>query len=147
LEILFGNLLPYVSHIERFTRSGTVALHKLGCQIPISKGSLLMLGFIYHSGEINAIEKFGKCQNLARIYTGLQKFTLGEYSFLHKESGEGFLLDYLGHKEFFKGDDLFGIKGGCHVPPLQIGEGVLPTWPFWFATAIIFIPFYSFELK
>jgi len=26
LEILFGNLIPCVSHIERFTRSGTVVL-------------------------------------------------------------------------------------------------------------------------
>jgi len=57
---------------------------ELGCQIPISKGSLLMLVLIYHSGEINAIEKFGKCQNLARIYTGLQRFTLGGYPFLNK---------------------------------------------------------------
>jgi hypothetical protein len=68
-------------------------------------------------------------------------------SFSISNLARAFLLDYLRHEEFFKGYDLFGVEGGCHVPPLQIGEGVLPTWPFWFATAIIFIPFYSFELK
>src|SRR4030042_2241716 len=44
----------------------------------------------------------------------LQKLLLGEYPFLHEQSGKGFLLDHLGHEEFFKGNDLFWVKWGCH---------------------------------
>jgi hypothetical protein len=35
------------------------------------------------------------------------KLPLGEYPFLNNQPREGFLLDYLGHEEFFKGNDLF----------------------------------------
>ena len=41
----------------------------------------------------------------------LQKLFLGENSFLDKQSGEGFLLNHLGHQKFFKGNDLFGVEG------------------------------------
>jgi len=42
----------------------------------------------------------------------IQKLLFGKYTFLNKQPGEGFLLDYVGHQEFFKGNDLFGVKGG-----------------------------------
>jgi len=35
-----------------------------------------------------------------------------KYPFLRWQPGEGFLLGYLKQKEFFKGNDLFGVKGG-----------------------------------
>jgi hypothetical protein len=44
----------------------------------------------------------------------LQKLLLGEDPFINKERGKGFLLGSLGHEEFVKGDDLFGIKADCH---------------------------------
>jgi len=44
----------------------------------------------------------------------IQKLLPAEYSFIDKQSGEGFQSDYLGHEEFFKGDDLAGSKGDCH---------------------------------
>jgi hypothetical protein len=45
----------------------------------------------------------------------LQKLLLVNYSFFHEQPGEGFLLHNLVHQEFFKGNDLFGIEGGCHT--------------------------------
>lgn len=44
--------------------------------------------------------------NLNRI----KKLLLGKYPFLHKQFGEGFLLNYLGHEKFFKKNDLFGVS-------------------------------------
>jgi len=55
---------------------------KLGCQIPISKESLLMYFLYYHKMNLNAIEKLGKFKKLARIYKGLQRFTLAVHPFL-----------------------------------------------------------------
>jgi len=40
----------------------------------------------------------------------LQKLLLGEYSLLHKQSGKGFLLNYLGHEEFFTREKTVEIK-------------------------------------
>jgi hypothetical protein len=33
-----------------------------------------------------------------------------DYPFLHHQSGEGLRMDYLGHEECFKGNDLFGVR-------------------------------------
>ena len=44
----------------------------------------------------------------------LQKLFLRKYPFLHKQPGEGFLLDHLRHEEFFKGNGVFRVKGDCH---------------------------------
>jgi DNA-binding transcriptional regulator YiaG len=41
----------------------------------------------------------------------LQKLFLGEYPFLNEQPSKGFLLDDLGHEKFFKGDNLFRVKG------------------------------------
>jgi hypothetical protein len=39
---------------------------------------------------------------------------VSDYPFPYEQSGRGFLLYHLVHEEFFKGDNLFGIEGGCH---------------------------------
>jgi len=44
----------------------------------------------------------------------LHKLLLGDHTFLHKQSSEGFSMDYLGHEKFFKGDDLFRVEANCH---------------------------------
>jgi len=49
----------------------------------------------------------------------LQKLILGEYSFFHKRSGNGFLLDYLKYEEFLKVNDLVGSGRDCHPDLLR----------------------------
>jgi len=50
----------------------------------------------------------------------LHELLLGDYTFLHKQPGEGFSMDYLGHEEFFKGDELFVVEGvAIGVPDLH----------------------------
>jgi hypothetical protein len=46
-----------------------------------------------------------------------------DYPFLHKQPDNGLLGDYLGHEEFFEGNELLGVKGGCYGKPSMIFEG------------------------
>src|SRR4030043_1648736 len=51
-----------------------------------------------------------------------------EISFRYLFTGEGFLMNYLVHKELFKGDDLFGVKRGFHIPSSRIDGKVKYTY-------------------
>jgi hypothetical protein len=59
----------------------------------------------------------------------LHKFLFGEYPFLHQQSSKGFLLDYLGHEEFFGGDVLFGVNRIAMPPPSSNRAGYLTSLP------------------
>jgi hypothetical protein len=48
------------------------------------------------------------------------KTPLCKYPFLHKQSGQGFLLIYLGHEESFKRNDLLRVEGDPRHKPAKI---------------------------